>query len=354
MSRPERIGSMRRCKTETVRPTHPAIHLSGTILRSNVRAWKQHTGSALRAVVKANGYGFGIEKVARELRDVVDGFVVTDVDELKRIRTVTAAPAATLIDLGPEHANAVANLHGIANVARLDSLASLSERSDARRITVRIGLRLAAGWSAIDMRDAGHYAGALARCGMRTELWLHLSNPATEREDRERFACFIAVFREAGVRIAGEDIESTLPAAVSNGCGSHVRIGAGLFGARGNGSTQPPLKCAIAITAPVVDRLVSDGQLRFGYGVDALARGTQVTVLRCGYADGFPRIAKPYRDLLSVGMQYSVMRGDAPEESFELLGAGDDLDELAAAVGVLPHQIVTGLGCHARSVNCGA
>jgi alanine racemase len=315
----------------------PAIALNGEILRENAGAWKRRTNAKVYAVVKADGYGFGLERIVRELDGVADGFVATDAADLYRTRALTNAPVATLADLGPEHAARVVELRGTGNVARIDSLRALAARSDAAEITVRIGLRLAAGWSAIEMADAEAFAEIAAASSLRVELWTHLTALSTEHDDRARFARFVEIFKRRGVRIAGEDIESTAPAARGRAGGSAVRIGVGLFGSGG-------LACAIGVTAPVWDRVRSDGTLRASYTAQSLAPGTEVTVLRCGYANGFPRITRPYRRILSLGMQNCIISGVVEDETFELLGPDNDLDELAAAAATVPHQIVCGLG----------
>ncbi len=293
--------------------------------------------------MKADGYNFGLERIARELDGTADGFVVSDADDLLRLRAITKAPAATLLDRGAEHAARVVSLGGIPNIAHLDSLAALAARADAASLTVRIGLRLAAGWSAIELDDADTYARKLAQSGMRVELWTHLTNPETEKADRERFARFVAVFSHRAVHIAGEDVESTFPAANGMSHGTNVRIGVGLFGA-GSASGVTGLRCAIAISAPIVELLASNGDLRASYSDQVLPKGAQVSVVRCGYRDGFPRVTRPYRNILSVGMQNTIVLGRSNGAMFSLLGTDDDLDELATAAGVLPHQVVTGLG----------
>ena len=295
------------------------------------------TRASVRAVVKADGYGFGLERIVRELDGVADGFVVSDADGLQRLRAITSAPAATLLDLGPEHAARVVALGGVPNVARRESLTALAARADAASLVVRVGLRLAAGWSAIEMDDASSFAAILASAGIRVELWTHLTNPTTEDDDRDRFARFVAIFRQHGVDDVGEDYEGTAPAASDRAHGTSVRIGVGLFGA-GAGA------CAIGVQAPILDRLRSDGTLRASYGTDALHDGTDVMVIRCGYSNGFPRVVRAYRRILSVGMQNCIVLGNDVGLAFSLLGPDDDLDELAAASSILPHQIVTGLG----------
>jgi len=315
----------------------PEISLDDAILRENLQAWKTRTRVHVRAVVKANGYGFGLARIARALDGAADGFVVSDASGLQRLRAISHAPAATLLDLGPEHAVRVITLGGIPNIVHRESLAVLAARADASSLIVRVGLRLAAGWSAIDIADAPAYATVLAKAGMRVELWTHLTNATTDRADRERFGRFVAIFRERGVDVIGEDFESTAPAASGHAHGTAVRIGVGLFGGDG-------LACAIGVKARIIDRLRSDGTLRASYGAAVLPEGTDVLVVRCGYSDGFPRVTRPYRRVLSVGMQNTVIRGTDDGASFALLRADDDLDALALAAGILPHQIVTGLG----------
>jgi alanine racemase len=322
---------------DVLRASAPVISLDGAILRQNVRIWKELTHANVRAVVKANGYGFGLERLVHELDGMADGFIVSDADGLQRLRAITDAPAATLLDLGPEHARRVVSLAGIANIAHRDSLSALATRADAASLVVRVGLRLAAGWSAIEMSNADAFATMLAEAGMRVELWTHLTNPATEAADRERFARFVAIFRARGVDVVGEDFEGTAPAASDRAHGTSVRIGVGLFGASG-------LSCAIGVHAPVIERVRSDGTLRASYNADALPNGTDVMVIRCGYSDGFPRVVRAYRRVLSVGMQNCIVLGRDEGATYSLFGPDDDLDDLATAAGVLPHQIVTGLG----------
>lgn len=329
---------------DVVRASGPVISLDGAVLRQNLQIWKTATRANVRAVVKANGYGFGLERLVRELDGTADGFVVSDAGELQRLRTITNATTATLLDLGPEHAQRVVSLAGIANIARRESLGALAARADAASLVVRVGLRPAAGWSAIDIGDADTFATILAQAGMRVELWTHLTNPVSDRTDRERFARFVAIFREHGVDVVGEDFESTAPAASDSAHGTTVRIGVGLFGARLTAIGNALLACAIGVQAPIVDCLRSDGALRASYGADALPDGTDVMVVRCGYSNGYPRVSRPYRRVLSVGMQNCIILGRDEGASFLILGRDDDLDELAAAAGILPHQIVTGLG----------
>jgi hypothetical protein len=52
--------------------------------------------------------------------------------------------------------------------------------------------------------------------------------------------------------------------------------------------------------------------------------------------------------ILSLGMQNCIISGVVEDETFELLGTDSDLDELAAAAVMVPHQVACGLGLAAR------
>src|SRR3954468_6669610 len=60
--------------------------ISASALAHNLNVAKAHAGAAkLWAVLKANAYGHGLERVARAL-DAADGFAVLDFEEAARLR----------------------------------------------------------------------------------------------------------------------------------------------------------------------------------------------------------------------------------------------------------------------------
>ncbi|MDO4725321.1 MAG: alanine racemase, partial [Comamonadaceae bacterium] len=66
------------------RPIQATVHLSA--LRHNLAVVRARAGDAkLWAVVKANAYGHGIERVYEALRGA-DGFALLDLQEAQRVR----------------------------------------------------------------------------------------------------------------------------------------------------------------------------------------------------------------------------------------------------------------------------
>ena len=82
------------------------------------------------------------------------------------------------------------------------------------------------------------------------------------------------------------------------------------------------------------------------YGTARAPRGGWLVVVRCGYGDGFPRVAQPWGEVLAVGMQYAVLHRIARPEQAEitLLDETTDLDGLAQAARIGPHELIVRLG----------
>ena len=320
----------------------PQIELDGDALRANVAAFAA-LGAPVAAVVKQNGYNWGVERLVREIDDCVDSYVVADEDELAALRPYTARPVRLLADAPPGRLARVLDLGGIPNVSTRAALEEALALAQARGgLTVRVGVLDAAGWSAIVPEQVEAFAAACARGPLRVELWTHWTSP--QREDAILRAVTLAAgqFAAAGVPVVSIDSDSTalagLRAVADN---TRLRIGVGLFGARLGGSLA--LRCALRVRAPVVRRYAS-GPRWAGYGDRAIPRERAVAVLRCGYGDGFPKGLAGSADILAVGMQYTTrLDGSQDGEPVLLIGPDSDIDALCTQAGITPHELVTGL-----------
>jgi alanine racemase len=327
------------------------VVLDHAILKANAQTWRRHSGVALRAVVKSDGYGWGIANVVRAVDDEVDGYCVADLVEFNEARRITAKPIAILGDILAKEIARVLDAGGIPNLNEADAIAAAGawthERGKAAR--VRVGLRSAAAWAGIDERDAATFAGLLSNERLDVECWTHLTDPSLYASQRAAFARFVESLRAAGVAVVGCDVDATASCAVDPTPGAtSIRIGVGLFG---SGSTRVAgLACALAVRAPIVRVMPAEGQL-VGYGTVRAPHEGYLQIVRCGYGDGFPRIVEPFESLLSVGMQYTVVASLLPPAvaSIDLVTTATDLDRLAAAARLAPHEIVVRLG-HASRV----
>lgn len=319
----------------------PRKALDGAALRHNAAAFAA-LGAPVAAVLKNDGYNWGARRLAAELDDAVESYVVADEDELADLRPATRRPIRLLADVPPERLAAVLELGGVPNVSTRESAAAAAAEA-ARRggLTVRVGVLDASGWAAIPPGDAPAFAAVLAGTGVSVELWTHLSSTARARDILAGFAAAKAAFAAAGVPVVSTDAASSASATPELAF-DRLRIGVGLYGARQGAPVE--LRCALRLEAPLVRRY-PPGTLHWaGYGDRPIGPRDEVAVLRCGYGDGWPKGMAGSADILAVGMQYTTRVRHRGADPCVLIGAADDLDELAARAGLSPLELVVGLG----------
>jgi alanine racemase len=336
-------------KREALRPH---AYLDADSLHANALAWRAHAGVPVRAVVKSDGYGWGARTVVRAVDDAVDGYYVNDWDEFEEVRELTARPIATLSAMSADQTHGLLDRGGIPTLSSLGGLdaADAWARSHGTRARVRIALRSAIGWAGLAPDDVPRFATALAQRELDVELSSHITDPSLQREQTEAFDAALAAFRAAGVGVVGNDLASTLPLAHADARAnadvtqrSCVRVGVGLFGARFG--SRCDVVCAIRVRAPVIDTFAARGQ-NVGYGTRLAPNDGYLTVVRCGYGNGFPRVRDAHLGILAVGMQFTTLhsRESFAAQTFDLIGRETDLDALAAAAEMPVQQLVAGLG----------
>jgi alanine racemase len=317
----------------------PSLELDGDSLRANAAAFAA-LGAPVAAVLKNDGYGWGARRLVRELDRSVESYLVADADELAALRSATLKPIRLLADAPPGRLRAVLDLGGIPNVSTGAALAeAVAEARRRNGLTVRVGILDVAGWFSIRAADAPAFAAACAGHGITVELWTHFTSASHRKATLAALSAARQTFAAAGVPVAGIDVASTA-AARPELAFDRLRVGIGLFGARLG--TTPTVRNALRVRAPVVRTLAAGELPRAGYGDLAIPPDRSAVLLRCGYGDGLPRKLAGIADILSVGMQYTVRLTDEGRDACELIGARDDLDALAAYVGISPHEFMVG------------
>ena len=331
----------------------PDLTLDLEAVTANARAWRARSGAALYAVVKGEGYGWGMRPLVRALEAVADAYCVADAGELRKLRKHTQKPAIVLGGVEPGDLAEVYRLGAqpsIGTPMELEIAKNVFAELDSP-VRVRVGVRPAAAWTGLSLEGLRTFAPALAAAGAHVRLWTHITDLENRREQIETFRAGLDTMRAAGVQIEGTDVASTFPLAAEGALGDAVRVGVGLFGATG-GFRVPGVRCALRVSAPVIRLERHSAGTRLGYGGTMLVDGEMVATARCGYADGVPKGLEGADDILSVGMQYVTVRAsriDAPARQLVLLDAQSDLDEFASRSGRLPHEIVTAFGNRARA-----
>ncbi|HKS86700.1 MAG TPA: alanine racemase [Pseudolabrys sp.] len=359
----------------------PAETEAGAILTINLSAieanWvalgRQAMPAECGAVIKADGYGCGIEPVARTLsRAGCKTFFVADLAEARRVRVV--APDATIYVLNgllPTTSGAYAELRArpvigsLVELAEWDAFCSVNQWRGGAALHVDTGMNRLG----ISVDEAAALAPRIrAENHGITLLMSHLAcseqpqHPLNERQ--------IQTFREVRMLYRGIPGSLANSSGIFLGAGAHcdmVRPGAALFGVNPTPGHRNPMQPVVELRARVIQiRNVAKGET-VGYGALWTARhATRIAVASVGYADGYPRAAsasdstpgaeaiiagtrcplagRVSMDLLAIDVsalpENAVRRGDLAT----LIGGEIDVDRLAASAGTIGYEILTSMG----------
>lgn len=330
--------------------------------------------SECAAVIKANGYGCGIEPVARTL--AVAGcktFFVAELSEARRVRAVVAEPAVIYVlnGLSPGTATAFAETHARPVVGSLVELAEWDAFCAAKQWRGGAALHVDTGMNRLGI--SANEAAALApriraeKHGI-TLLMSHLA--CADQPDHPLNQQQIRLFRDVRLLYRG------IPGSLSNSSGiflgsaAHcdmVRPGAALFGVNPTPGRRNPMRPVVGLQARVVQvRTVPKGETVGYNGTWTAKHATRIAVVAVGYGDGYPRAAsatdaapganaivgdtrcpiagRVSMDLLAIDItalpDHSIRRGDF----VTLLGGDIGVDELAVAAGTIGYEVLTSLG----------
>lgn len=361
--------------------TGPSAAQAGGILTINLSAieanWKELGRRAMpsecAAVIKADGYGCGLEQVARTLTDAgCKTFFVADLGEARRVRNVVAVPAIYVLNgLLPGTTTAYADINARPVIGSLVELAEWDAFCAANQWHGGAALHVDTGMNRLGI--SADEAAALAP-RIRAEnhgitlLMSHLvcseqpEHPLNEKQ--------IQLFRD--VRLLYRGIPGSLAnsSGIFLGSSAHcdvVRPGAALFGVNPTPGHSNPMRPVVELHAHVVQvRTVPKGET-IGYNAAWTAKhATRVAIVTVGYADGYPRAAsatdaapgaeaivagvrcplagRVSMDLLAIDItalpDHTVRRGDL----VTLIGGGIGVDDLATAAGTIGYEVLTSLG----------
>ena len=338
-----------------------------------VRNWRHLRDRAApaecAAVVKANAYGLGIERVVPVLaRAGCRTFFVALPAEGVRVRT--AAPDATVYVL-----NGMQGLHEETfwREHRLQPVCGTADEIDhADDASIDFALHIDTGMTrlGVPVAEAERLATSRLREGMNITLVMtHFA--CADDHDHPMTARQAEAFGQVADRYPGVRRSLTNSAATLDRLGPHdlARPGVAIYGAEAlNG--EPPLLPVVTLEGRVaVVRDAKRGET-VGYGASVtLTRDSRIAVVSVGYADGYPRAASgagvPMR-YVNGGAQgfvhgtYVAVIGrvsmdltafdvtDTPDVAegdwIEMWGRHVAIDDVARAAGTIGYELLTGLG----------
>lgn len=347
------------------RPTIARIDLEA--LRRNYRNACHRAGNArVMAVVKADGYGHGIARVASALAELAPKYAVACIEEAVAIREAGLTQPVVLL----QGVHAASDLAGCATqgfepvLHSEQQLAWLTESDHRPRLWLkvnsgmnRLGFR-AQGLAAVMERLEG--AGALATLeGFVTHFaCADDADSAMTRRQTEVFEQATAAWPKH-MRSVGNSAAHFLP---GQPLFDWSRPGIMLYGGSpliGKTGPQLGLEPVMSLEAPLIStRMVPAGE-SVGYGASWVAdRDTRMGMVAIGYGDGYPRhagtntpaaingqrirlIGRVSMDMLAVDLTGAP---DAKEgDSVELWGRTVGVDEVAACAGTIAYELLTGI-----------
>jgi len=328
------------------------------------------------AVIKADGYGLGVERVAPALYAAgCRAFFVAHASEGRRARAALPQADARLYALNGLEATADPEAdYAVHRLAPVIGSAEELERWAAFAATLSppppCALHLDTGMNRLGFASLDALNAATARWGTAGADLLISHFVSSELSDDPRNAKQIARF--AAARAA----YPALAASLANSSGVFLasrpifdlaRPGYALYGGNPTPGAPNPMKPVVALDVAIQQtRWIEPGETCGYNGQWTARRRARLATLPVGYADGLPRAAGgldgregasvvvagrrcPLVGRISMDLAIADVT-DLPEsaarpgEWARLFGPGADLDEFAAACGTIGYTLLTSLG----------
>lgn len=352
------------------RPILATIHTAA--LQHNLARNRQAAPDAkVWAVVKANAYGHGIERVFEGLRSA-DGFALLDLDEARRVRELGWRGPILLLEgvfeaRDLELCSRLDLWHTVHCDEQIDMLAACKTH-----VGHRVFLKMNSGMNRLGFTPA-RYRSAWARLNALPQvdeisLMTHFSDADGGQGIAAQMACFAEVTRDLPGERSLSNSAASLRHSDAVAASDWIRPGISLYGSSpdhpehlaGDWGLLPAMTLAAKIIA------VQDIEMgaSVGYGSKFVAEAPmRLGVVACGYADGYPRvcptgtpvlvagvrsrlIGRVSMDMIAVDLTLVPEAGMGSEVTLwgrAANGAVLGIDEVAQAAGTLGYELMCAL-----------
>jgi alanine racemase len=359
------------------RATQATIHLDA--LRHNLARVRQLAPhSRVMAVVKADGYGHGLERVAAALGEA-DAFGVAAIEDAERLRAAGMSQRIVLLSGFDEPGDLpLLQRLGLDSVLHCEEQLRMLERDGTGAVDrLRLWIKLDSGMHRLGfaperLADVLRRLAALPFVVPQPALMSHFARSDEFEDEATREQ--IKRFENATMNLPGERSLAN-SAAVLGWPTAHadwVRPGGALYGisvVTGRTGADFGLRPAMTFSTRIIAiNRVQRGEA-VGYGGDWLApEDMPIGVAAIGYGDGYPRHAPPETAVLVDGAQAPIvgrvsmdlmaidLRGlPAAQVGSAVVLWGRDLpiENVAQAAGTIGYELSCGLTRRVRFVDCG-
>ena len=354
------------------RPIQALVHRAA--LCNNLQRVRAAAGDArVWAVVKANAYGHGIERVYEGLRGA-DGFALLDLDEAERIRALGWRGPVLLLEgcfdaRDLEACSRLSLWHVIHRDAQIDWLAR--HKSAAPQ---RVFLKLNSGMNRLGFAPGAYRDAWLRLSGLPQVEDIVLMTHFADADGAAGVAAQRAVFDGAADGLPGErslcNSAATLRFAPSDAAlrGDWVRAGIMSYGASPDHPAHDSAHWRLEPAMSLRSELIATQQLGAGASVGYGSRFTadaplRIGVVACGYADGYPRsaptgtpvlvdgvrcrlVGRVSMDMLTVDLTPVPAAGAGSAVTLwgrDAAGAVLPIDDVAHAAGTIAYELMCAL-----------
>lgn len=343
------------------RPIQAQIDLSA--LKNNLRVVRKHTSSRIMAVVKANAYGHGLQRVAGALNEA-EGLALLDVRDAIQLRDSGCRQTILLLEgfFSPADLPVLAEydlatvIHSSWQLAMLDAY--------PRRRALQVWLKINTGMNRLGFAPQQAPA-ALERLQAHPAvrevvLMTHFSHADEAEGVAAQLECFNGL--AAAYRLPRSLANSAALLRYPATHGDWVRPGIMLYGASPfaeTSSQQLGLTPVMTLGSEIISmREIAAGEYVGYAGLFRAERAMRIGVVACGYADGYPRHAQTGAPILvggkrtrtlgrvsmdMLGVDLSGIADAAVGSRVTLWGEGLPVEEVALAAGTISYELLCAL-----------
>ena len=290
------------------RPIAATIHTSA--LRHNLaRVRRSAPDARVWAVVKANAYGHGIDRVFDGLRGA-DGFALLDLDEAQRVRSLGWRGPVLLLEgvFEPRDLELCSRLnlwHTVHCDEQIDMLAA-----HKTNVPQRVFLKMNSGMNRLGFTPE-RYRSAWTRLNLLPQVEeISLMTHFSDADGAKGIAGQMEIFTRTTQDLPGERSLSNSAATLRHdGVPSDwVRPGIALYGSAADFPEHGPADWALLPAMTLASKIIAIQSIStgasVGYGSSFVAKtAMRIGVVACGYADGYPRHCSTGTPVLVNGMR---------------------------------------------------
>ena len=290
------------------RPIQATVHTEA--LRHNLAQLRQAANDArVWAIVKANAYGHGIERVFEGLRGA-DGFALLDLNEAERVRALGWRGPILLLEgvfevRDLELCSRLGLWHVVHCAEQIDMLAA-----HKTQVPHRVFLKMNAGMNRLGFKPQS-YRTAWTRLNALPQVEeISLMTHFSDADGAKGVADQVAVFQAVTQDLPGERSLSNSAAVLRHPdlMTDWVRPGIAVYGSSPDHPDHTAAQWGLQPTLTFATKIIATQALEtgasVGYGsVFVAEQPLHIGVVACGYADGYPRHCSTGTPVLVSGVR---------------------------------------------------